>query len=563
MSTSTEREWFGGQLIGMQRSRDGREEYPAVDSKTGDALPGRFVDATPDEIDAACTGAAGAFAAYAAVAPQRRAAFLRAICRELDAVGPRLTSRGQLETGLPAGRLEGERARTTGQLKLFATLIEEGSWVDARIDPALPERAPLPRPDLRRMLIPLGPVAVFGASNFPLAFSVPGGDTASALAAGCPVVVKAHPAHPGVSELAALAILRAAKETGMPEGVFNLVHGRSNEVGGALVRHPDTQAVGFTGSLRAGRALFDLAAARPQPIPVYAEMGSVNPVVLLPGALAERAADVAKSAAAAVTLGVGQFCTNPGLLIGVNGAELEEFAGEVAAALASTPPATMLYGGICQAFRGGVERLRGHEGVELLESPAAKSLSGPIDTPADSGQRGPNGAPTATAPNGPNDTPAYLFRADGATFLANQELQEELFGPATLLVACRDEAELREVVGSLAGSLTATLQTGDGDQELVKGLLPLLERRAGRVIFNGMPTGVDVGHAMNHGGPYPATTDSRSTSVGSAAIHRFVRPVSYQEAPAEHLPEELRDENPRGVLRMVDGWYTREGLRRR
>jgi alpha-ketoglutaric semialdehyde dehydrogenase len=532
----TEGGLFGGQLIGTVGSRNGIDTYGAVNPKSGKTLPGLFVDAELEEIDGACAAAAAAFPAYAKLEPAKRAAFLRAICRELDEIGGALTERAVQETGLPPARLEGERARTTAQLELFAQYIEEGSWVDARIESALPDRAPVPRPDLRRMLIPLGPVAIFGASNFPLAFSVPGGDTASALAAGCPVVVKAHPAHPGLSEMAGLAIRKAASETGMPDGVFNLLHGRSNDVGEALVRHPAIQAVGFTGSLKGGRALFDLAAKRPQPIPVYAEMGSINPVVLLPGALSGRSDALAGTVATAVTLGVGQFCTNPGLLIGLAGPELEDFAEQLGARLASTPLGPMLYGGICGAYRAGVERLLTSDGVDHVSSPGQ--------------QQG----------GGPNDVSGHLFRTDAPTFLANPALREEVFGPATLLVACADEDELRRVVGALPGSLTATLQTGDGDTDLVSSLLPTLERRAGRVIFNGMPTGVEVGHAMHHGGPYPATTDSRTTSVGSAAILRFVRPVCFQDAPSEALPDELKDGNPRGILRMVGGAFTRGRL---
>ena len=412
-------------------------------------------------------------------------------------------------------RLQMERARTTGQLRMFSMLIKEGSWVDVRIDRPDATRKPFPKPDLRRMLIPIGPVVVFAASNFPLAFSVPGGDTASALAAGCPVVVKAHPAHPGTSEMIGQLILQAAHETGMPPGVFSLLHGRSNELGAALVKHPLTRAVGFTGSLRAGRALFDLAASRPEPIPVYAEMGSTNPVFLLPGALAAHGKLIAEGLRQSVTIGVGQFCTNPGLILALNDDTTQQFIDAAGALMSETAPGTMLYGGLRDSYEAGVGRFKAIGGVRV-----AGSSNTAVDT-----------RKTQVAPT--------LFTADARTYLENPTLRQELFGPATIVVTgSRDE--LKQIASSLEGHLTATIQGTAADMAEHYELVAILERKVGRLLFNGFPTGVEVAPAMQHGGPYPATTDSRTTSVGTAAIERFVRPLCYQDFPDALLPEELR-----------------------
>ncbi|HEY8026959.1 MAG TPA: aldehyde dehydrogenase (NADP(+)) [Burkholderiaceae bacterium] len=481
-----------------------------------------MVDAA--QIDRACRLAQSAFDPFRALSDARRATFLDAIGAEIMQLGDTLVERVMAESGLPRARIEGERGRTVGQLKLFAELLREGSWCDPRIDSALPQRQP-PRPDLRLRMIGLGPVAVFAASNFPLAFSVAGGDTAAAFAAGCPVLVKAHSAHPGTSELVAGAIVRAAELCEMPRGVFSLITGSGNGIGQELVRHPAVQAVGFTGSRQGGLALMGVAAARPPPIPVYAEMSSINPFVLLPQALAARAEEIATGFAASLTMGVGQFCTNPGLVLALDSPDLDRFTAKAAEALAAVPCGTMLTAGIAESYQRGVAHLAQHDDVQSL---------GQIKS--DEGKGG-----------------AALFRTGGAAFLARADLREEVFGPASLVVACRDAQEMAEVIESLEGQLTATLQLDAGDMDLARRLLPLLERRVGRILANGFPTGVEVSTAMVHGGPFPATSDGRSTSVGTAAIQRFLRPVCYQNLPMELLPPVLRDDDAPKPLRRRDG----------
>ena len=490
-------------------------------------------DASAVEIDQAVDAADAAFFEYRAKTAEERAAFLERIADEIGALGEALIETAHQETALPVARLIGERARTVGQLRLFAGVVREGSWVEARIDTALPDRQPLPRPDLRRMLIPLGPVDVFGASNFPFAFSVAGGDTASALAAGCPVVVKAHPGHPATSELTAQAVRAAAAATGMPSGVFSLLHGGPT-VGMRLVKHPKLQAVGFTGSQAAGRALFDAAAARPRPIPVYAEMGSVNPVFVLPGALAERGPQLAAALAQSVTLGVGQFCTNPGLVVGMQDTSFAGLRTQTAEAISQVVPGRMLYEGLCRAYGEGVARLTGAAGVR---------------------QEGRSVAEAA-----PGQAGAFVFSTDAATFLADDTLAREVFGPSTLMVACGTPAELLAVAHGLEGQLTATVHGTPADLEAHRDLLSLLETKVGRLVINGFPTGVEVSPAMQHGGPYPATTDSRSTSVGTAAIGRFARPVCYQDFPPALLPVALQNANESGLWRLVNGEWTSDGI---
>lgn len=514
----------GKNFIGDQLTGSGAATVRAADPTTGRDIEPAFVEAAEADVDGAMSLAAGAFATYRKSEPARRAAFLRAICAEIEALGEPLIERANQETALGVERLRGERARTVGQLRMFADLIEEGSWVDARIDHANPDRKPLPKPDVRRMLIPVGPVVVFGASNFPLAFSVVGGDTASALAAGCPVVVKAHPAHPGTSELVAGAIVRAAKSSGMPAGVFSMLHGKRPELSLALVRHPAAAAVGFTGSLRAGRALFDAASARPKPIPVYAEMGSANPLFVLPGALAERGEQIAQGLKASVTLGVGQFCTKPGIVVGLDGEHARAFAGSMSKLMETALPGSLLHAGIHSAYLEGVKQVSGVPGVKVA---AAASASG-----------------TGAAPT--------LFLAEGQTFLSNHRLGEELFGPSTVLVTASSRQQLLDIARRMEGHLTATIHGTAADLADYAELIDILEQRVGRLIFNGFPTGVEVCAAMQHGGPYPATTDARTTSVGSAAIERFVRPVAFQGFPQDALPPELRDDNPRGIWRLVD-----------
>jgi NADP-dependent aldehyde dehydrogenase len=489
-------------------------------------------EASAAHVDAALEAAERAAHEYRRTSPAQRAAFLDRIAEEIERVGD-LLDVAHAETALPPARLAGERARTTGQLRLFADLVREGSWVEARIDRALPDRTPLPKPDVRRMLIPIGPVAVFGASNFPLAFSVAGGDTASALAAGCPVVVKAHPAHPATSELAGRAVTRAAAAAGMPPGVFSLIQSSRNDVALALVRHRHTAAVGFTGSLRAGRALFDAAAQRPDPIPVYAEMGSVNPVFLLPGALAERAEAIAEGLATSVTLGVGQFCTNPGVVVGVATGAFNRFVQRLEELIRRAQPGTMLYPALLESYEAGVRRLGAVAGTTTVRSSAGGATQESCALPS-------------------------MFDTTAQTFLRHQELAEEVFGPSTVVVRCGSREEVEAVARSLEGQLTATVHGTPADLVEHAWLVPILEDKAGRLVVNGFPTGVEVCASMQHGGPYPATTDSRTTSVGTAAIHRFARPVAYQNFPQPSLPPELQDANPRGIWRWVDGAMTKD-----
>ncbi len=523
----------GLNFIGATPSGKGRQTFQAANPATGAYLLPDFVEATPEEVDAAVQKAAAAFAEYRLKSGAEKALFLDAIAEEILALGPDLIGRCCAETGLPEARITGERGRTTGQLQLFARLLREGSWVDARIDTAQPDRQPLPRPDIRSMQRALGPVAVFGASNFPLAFSVAGGDTASALAAGCPVVVKAHPSHPGTCELIARAILAAAQKAGMPDGVFSMVHGTATAVGLGLVSHPLLRAVGFTGSFRGGKALFDAAAQRPSPIPVYAEMGSVNPVFILPEALKERGETIANGLAASVTLGVGQFCTNPGVVVLQDTGEAAAFRQALAGAIGAVPAGVMLNTGIHRSYEQGMETLSRQPGVRIVTE----------------GQ----------AAEGPNRAIPRLLGAAAADFIQNTRLEEEVFGPCTLAVLARDKTELLALANNLSGHLTASVFGTAADFAAYGELLAVLEQKAGRLILNGYPTGVEVCPAMVHGGPFPATTDSRSTSVGTAAILRFSRPVCYQNFPEELLPAELQNGNPLGIRRLVDGDWENPG----
>jgi NADP-dependent aldehyde dehydrogenase len=522
----------GDMIIGRRVARGSAGSTQAHDPARNAVLEPAFGLATAADLQEACALAERDFDTYRALPLEQRARFLETIAEKILAIGPVLIERAGQESGLPAARLEGERMRTVNQLRLFAKVVRDGHFLEATLDSALPQRTP-PRPDLRMRKIALGPVAVFGASNFPLAFSVAGGDTASALAAGCPVVVKAHNAHLGTSELVAKAILAAAVECGMPEGAFSLLIGEGNQIGADLVGHPAIKAVGFTGSRNGGLALMRIAAGRKEPIPVYAEMSSINPFFLLPGALAGAAAKLASGFIDSLTLGVGQFCTNPGLVIGLAGEQFDAFCVAAAEALQVKAAGTMLTPGIHKAYVDAVERRAGIEGVQLLARGGAE------------------GAGCAAQ--------AALYQVDAATFLANPALEEEIFGPASVLVRCRDEAELLAVAAHVEGQLTATVHATADDRSLAAKLLPTLERKAGRILFNGFPTGVEVSHAMVHGGPFPATSDSRSTSVGATAIERFLRPVCYQEVPADLLPEELRDGNPLGLARIVDGALTLAG----
>ena len=492
-------------------------------------LPGHFCLASLDDVEVAMQAAATAAETFAHAPGAVRATFLEQIAGEIMALGDALIDRAGLETALPAARLTGERGRTVSQLRLFAALARDGAWVDARIDRGMPERQPLPRPDLRRVKRPLGPVVVFGSSNFPLAFSVAGGDTASALCTGNPVVVKAHRAHPGTSELVAGAIQRAVEACGLPAGTFSMLHGEGSVIGTALVKHPVTRAVGFTGSRAAGRALCDAAAARPDPIPVFAEMSSLNPVFLLPGALADRATDIAKGFVASMTLGVGQFCTKPGLVFALAGPALDGFIAGVTETIANVAPGTMLSGDIRVTFEHGRDMLGAETGTVVI----ARS-----ENPA-------NAAKTEAA--------ALVMLIDAETFLSRPRFSEEVFGPFSLIVKCRSAEQLEALARRLDGQLTATVHGSTEDLSTMADLLSIMATKAGRLIVNGWPTGVEVCHAMQHGGPWPATSDARFTSVGSAALERFIRPVCYQDVPQSLLPDALKDGNPLGIMRMVEG----------
>jgi 2,5-dioxopentanoate dehydrogenase len=504
--------------------------FRAWNPATGEEIEPGFSIAAAAHVERACALADAAFDAFRETTPAARARFLGAIAERIEALGDALVERAMAESGLPQARLTGERERTAGQLRLFADVLRRGRWAQVTIDTARPDRQPLPRPDLRQRRIAVGPVAVFGASNFPLAFSVAGGDTASALAAGCPVVVKAHPAHPGASALVAQAIGEAVAACDLPPGVFSMVQGPANELGAALVRDPRIKAVGFTGSRAGGLALVALAQARPEPIPVYAEMSSINPVLLFPHALAARAEALAKGYVASLTMGAGQFCTNPGVVIGLAGQDLDRFTQVAAEALTGASAQVMLTGGIHAAYDRGVAALAGHAAVREL----ARGVEG---TGCTMGR-------------------AALFTTDAASFLADPALAHEVFGAASIVVRADGPTQVRDVLAAMEGQLTATLHLDDADADAARALLPLLERKAGRILANGWPTGVEVSTAMVHGGPFPATSDPRSTSVGAAAIERFLRPVCYQDLPDALLPAAVRKDNPLGLPRLVDGAAT-------
>ena len=504
------------------------ETFQCSDPANGEVLPTKFSAAGADEVARACAAAELAFTEMRAIPDERRAALLEAIADSLIAAGDTLIVRASRETGLPLLRLAGERARTVNQLRLFAAEVRSGGWMRVRIDPAIPDRNPLPRPDIRMRMVPLGPVAVFGASNFPLAFSVAGGDTASALAAGCPVVVKGHPAHPGTSELTGVAVQRAVEACGFPAGTFSLLNGPGNALGSTLVADPRVKAVGFTGSRAGGLALMQIAASRPVPIPVYAEMSSINPVLLFPAALADRAEALARDFVASLTLGAGQFCTNPGLVLAVDGPGLEQFLKAAAAALSSSGAATMLTSGIFEAYQQGLGRLAGLPGAAVIG-------------------RGAEG--------GPNCGRAALFSIPAEDFLADETAGQEIFGASSLVVRCADARQLAEVVRHLEGQLTSTLHFDADDEAEVAKVVPALEGLAGRLVANGWPTGVEVSHAMVHGGPFPATSDGRSTSVGTMAIERFLRPVCYQDFGDNLLPKALRRGGQEGVPHRLDGAF--------
>ncbi|HET8799258.1 MAG TPA: aldehyde dehydrogenase (NADP(+)) [Thermoanaerobaculia bacterium] len=522
---------LGTSIVGASRADAKGTPFRAFDPSRNEAIAPEFFSATQADVDRAVSLALDAFASYRVAfagyrdaSGKEKGAFLRRIAANLESVKDALVTRANLETALPVARLQSEHARTCGQLRLFAALVEEGSWVDARIDRGDPARTPQPKPDLRSMLRPLGPVVVFGASNFPLAFSVAGGDTASALAAGCPVIVKAHPAHPGTSEIAGLAIRDAVRECGLHEGVFSLLFDGAYDVGLQLVQHDGIRAVAFTGSRRGGHALMDAASRRREPIPVYAEMGSINPVFVLPGALRERGDAIAAGLHASVTLGVGQFCTNPGVIVAERGITTDALVRELAQRIDASAAGTMLTAGICGAYRESVSRLAQTRGVTRIAG---------SDVP----DRG----------------AAALFATNAASFASDATIRDEVFGPSTIVVTCDDASQLLDVARALEGQLSVTVHGTPDDLDTHRELIRLLETKAGRLVFNGYPTGVEVAHATVHGGPYPATSDGRSTSVGTRAIERFTRAVCWQDCPDALLPPELQESNPLGLLRLVDG----------
>ncbi len=504
--------------------------FKAINPSTNEFLEGEFTNATPTDLDTAVQAATVAFAAYRKKDKEEIAHFLEQIAEEIVNLGEPLIARCHLETGLPIARLEGERGRTVNQLKLFASVVREGSWVDARIDTAIPDRAPLPKADIRHLLMPIGPVAVFGASNFPLAFSTAGGDTASALASGCPVIVKGHEAHPGTSQLVAQAIQKAIAICKMPEGTFSLLQGNSRTIGEALVKHPGIKAVGFTGSFAGGKALFDYANARPEPIPVFAEMGSTNPVFILPEALQEKATSIADGMAVSIAMGVGQFCTNPGLSFVQKSAGADAFYSQLKNKISATAAGTMLTPNIKKAFDKGIQKIQSNPQIEELTVGLAEETI--------------------------NSSSPRVYKTTIETFMANNALSEEVFGPSSIIVEAQSKEAILEAARNLEGHLTATIFGTASDFEAYPELFDILELKVGRIVINGYPTGVEVCPSMVHGGPFPATTAPNSTSVGTGAIKRFVRPVCFQDYPQSKLPKALQDENPYTIHRLVNGNLT-------
>ena len=527
---------LGYSIIGGEPHKVSGGTFNGFNPATGENLDPQFHYASVEDLNRAADLAEEAFETFRNTTPAARASFLRSIASGIEGIADELVDRANRETGLPEARLRGELARTANQLRMFASVAEEGSWVNARIDPAEPERKPLPRADIRSMLRPLGPVAVFGSSNFPLAFSVAGGDTASAFAAGNTVVVKAHSAHPGTSELVGQVIAKSVKEAGLHPGTFALLFGQGTEVGSALVKHPKIRAVGFTGSLHGGKALMDLCAARPEPIPCFTEMSSVNPVFVLPEALSARASQIAAGLFTSFTLGVGQFCTKPGLIFLPANKDADTLVAEVKKLVESAATQPMLTAGISKSYKSGIADRTGHAAVTTLARAAAPAdLKSCFAIPA-------------------------LFEISASDLKKNPALAGEVFGPSTLIIRYQNREEMLALAREVEGQLTATLHATESDLKQHADLVNVLERKAGRLIVNGFPTGVEVCHAMVHGGPFPATSDSRFTSVGSLAIYRFARPVCYQDFPQAALPDALKDENPHGALRLVNGQYTREAV---
>lgn len=524
---------FGKNYIGNQQSAQGSKTYKTFNPQLNIENETIFTEATSQEIDDAVQLASKAFKTYKDISGEKKAKFLNAIADEILALDDELIKTYCLESGLPEGRAKGERGRTVFQLRSFAELVQEGSWVEASIDTAQPNREPLPKPDLRKLLIPLGPVVVFGASNFPLAYSTAGGDTAAALAAGCPVIVKSHPMHAGTGELVASAIIKAAEKTGIPNGVFSNLNSSGIEVGTQLVKHPAVKAVGFTGSINGGRALYNLAAQRKEPIPVFAEMGSVNPVVILPNAIENRGEALAKTYAGSITLGTGQFCTNPGLLLAIKSEGSTDFISTLANEIVKIEPSCMLHPNIIGAYEKKKANMVSQEGLHVVGD-----YNNDVQT---------------------NYARQIITTVEGKTFLENTHLHQEVFGPFSVVVQCDDVKQLEAIISKLEGQLTATL-ISDNEAQDYSNVIAELQNRVGRLIFNGVPTGVEVCPSMVHGGPYPASTDSRFTAVGVNSIKRWVRPFSYQDWPDNLLPDELKNENPLGISRFVNNKSTKDKI---
>ncbi|WP_282049718.1 aldehyde dehydrogenase (NADP(+)) [Maribacter aquivivus] len=521
----------GTNAIGSKSSKQGNKTFKTFNPKENKDTEWTFYEASSNEIDEAVALATDAFKVYKDFPGTKKAEFLEAIADEIEALGDELIETYCKESGLPDGRARGERGRTMGQLRAFANLLKEGSWVEAVIEKAQPNREPMPKSDIRKMLFPLGPVVVFGASNFPLAFSTAGGDTASALAAGCPVIVKSHPMHAATGELVSSAIIKAAEKTGMPNGVFSNLNSSGIEVGQQLVKHPKVKAVGFTGSINGGTALYKLANERDEPIPVFAEMGSINPVVLLPSALKNDGKPWATKYASSITMGAGQFCTNPGLVLGLKGSKLDSFINTLSEEVLKLEPTCMLHPNIYAKYNKGKKELSAQKGITVT-------------------------ADYIKATN-PNTAQPSILKVSGADFLANTKLHKEVFGPFSVVVECENALEMESILNHLEGQLTGTVLGSEDDLENNSGVVDALQSRVGRILFNGVPTGVEVNSSMVHGGPFPASTDARFTSVGTSAIKRWVRPVSYQDWPNKLLPLALQNENPLKITRLVEGEYTK------
>jgi NADP-dependent aldehyde dehydrogenase len=522
----------GKNYIGNQLSAKGSKSYKTFNPQLNIENEHSFTEATSDEIDEAVALASEAFKTFRTTSGKQKAEFLNAIADEILALDDELIQTYCSETGLPEGRAKGERGRTVGQLRSFAELVAEGSWVEATIDTAQPDRQPMPRSDIRKMLIPLGPVVVFGASNFPLAYSTAGGDTAAALASGCPVIVKSHPMHAGTGELVASAIVKASEKTNMPNGVFSNINSSGIHVGGELVKHSGVKAVGFTGSIKGGRALYDLAAQREEPIPVFAEMGSINPVIIFPEALQSRGESLAKTYAGSITLGTGQFCTNPGLLLGIKGDDLTRFINTLSDEIVKIEPSCMLHPNIIGAYESNKQKVSSQSNLSVVADYEADLQT--------------------------NYARQTITTVEGKTFLENPTLHQEVFGPFSMVVQCENATQLEQIISQLEGQLTGTVIAEHEEASNYPEVISALQNRVGRIIYNGVPTGVEVCPSMVHGGPYPSSTDSRFTAVGIHSIKRWVRPFSYQDWPNDLRPDELKNGNPLGITRSINGVSTND-----